>query len=137
MTDDHLTLADFMPHQAVTTADGGYRATAGQEQDGLGPVAEDLVIDALKSVHDPEIPVNIYDLGLIYDVNRHDDGNVHITMSLTAPGCPVAGEMPGQVAEAVAKIPGIGKVDVDLVWSPAWTKDRMSEDAKFALDMFD
>jgi len=91
--------------------------------------------DALKTVHDPEIPVNIYDLGLIYDINRFDDGNIHITMSLTAPGCPVAGEMPGQVAEAVAKIPEAGKVDVELVWEPGWTKDRMSEDAKLALDM--
>ena len=133
--DDNLTLADFMPHQAVATADGGYRATAGQAKDGLGPVDEDKVIAALKSVHDPEIPVNIYDLGLIYEVNRHEDGNVHITMSLTAPGCPVAGEMPGQVAEAVAQVAEVGQVDVDLVWSPAWTKDRMSEDAKFALDM--
>ena len=134
--DDNLTLADFMPHQVVATADGGYRATAGQARDGLGQVAEDKVLAALKSVHDPEIPVNIYDLGLIYEVNRFDDGNVHITMSLTAPGCPVAGEMPGQVAEAVAKLAEVGQVDVDLVWSPAWTKDRMSEDAKFALDMF-
>lgn len=133
--DDNLTLADFMPHQAVATADGGYRATAGQAKDGLGPVDEEKVIAALKSVHDPEIPVNIYDLGLIYEVNRHEDGNVHITMSLTAPGCPVAGEMPGQVAEAVAQVAEVGQVDVDLVWSPAWTKDRMSEDAKFALDM--
>jgi len=68
--DDNLTLADFMPHQAVATADGGYRATAGQAKDGLGPVDEEKVIAALKSVHDPEIPVNIYDLGLIYEVNR-------------------------------------------------------------------
>ena len=113
--DDNLTLADFMPHQAVATADGGYRATAGQARDGLGQVAEDKVLEALKSVHDPEIPVNIYDLGLIYEVNRFDDGNVHITM---------------------AKLAEVGQVDVDLVWSPAWTKDRMSEDAKFALDMF-
>ena len=65
----------------------------------------------------------------------HDDGNVDITMSLTAPGCPVAGEMPGQVAEAVAATGAVGLVNVDLVWEPGWTKDRMSEDAKLALDM--
>ena len=92
-------------------------------------------IDALKTVHDPEIPVNIYDLGLIYDVDLKDNADIFITMSLTAPGCPVAGEMPGQVAEAVAGVEGVGLVHVDLVWEPGWTKDRMSEDAKLVLDM--
>ena len=87
------------------------------------------------TVKDPEIPVNIYDLGLIYDIIRHDDGNVDITMSLTAPGCPVAGEMPGQVARAVAERPDVGQVSVTLIWDPAWTPDRMSEDAKLALDL--
>jgi FeS assembly SUF system protein len=89
----------------------------------------------LKTVHDPEIPVNIFDLGLIYDVNRQSNGDVHITMSLTAPGCPVAGEMPGQVAEAVAAVDGVGKVAVELVWEPAWSPERMSDDAKMALDL--
>lgn len=135
MSDDGLRLSDFMPHQATATADGGYRASAGKAREGLSVISLEPVIEALQSVHDPEIPVNIYDLGLIYDINRHDNGNVHITMSLTAPGCPVAGEMPGQVAEAVAKLADVGQVDVDLVWEPAWTKDRMSEDAKLALDM--
>lgn len=130
-----LGLDHFMPHRAEATPEGGYRATAGEERAGLKAVSLIAIEDSLKSVHDPEIPVNIYDLGLIYDINRDDNGNVHITMSLTAPGCPVAGEMPGQVAEAVAAIPEAGRVDVDLVWDPAWTKDRMSEDAKFALDM--
>ena len=133
MTDDTKTLADFMPN--AINADGGYRATAGNSRDGLTQVDLLAIIDALKTVHDPEIPVNIYDLGLIYDINRFADGNIHITMSLTAPGCPVAGEMPGQVAEAVALIASAGRVDVDLVWDPPWTKDRMSDDAKLALDM--
>jgi FeS assembly SUF system protein len=132
---DKETLADFMPHQATATADGGYRASAGEARPGLEKVDLIKIEDALKSVHDPEIPVNIFDLGLIYDINRLDDGNIHITMSLTAPGCPVAGEMPGQVAEAVAAIPEAGRVDVDLVWDPPWSKERMSEDAKLALDM--
>jgi FeS assembly SUF system protein len=133
---DHTPgLADFMPHQAETTPDGGYRASAGAAKEGLVQVGLAEIVDALKSVHDPEIPVNIYDLGLIYDIERFDDGNIHITMSLTAPGCPVAGEMPGQVAEAVAAVPGTGRVDVDLVWDPPWSKERMSEDAKLALDM--
>ncbi len=134
MADHPLGLEHFMPHHAEVTPEG-YRASAGEARAGLTKVDLINIEDALKTVHDPEIPVNIYDLGLIYDINRFDDGNVHITMSLTAPGCPVAGEMPGQVAEAVAKIPEVGKVDVDLVWEPGWTKDRMSEDAKLALDM--
>ena len=95
------------------------------------PVA---VEDALKSVHDPEIPVNIYDLGLIYDVERRQNGDVYVTMSLTAPGCPVAGEMPGQVARALAAVDGVGEVSVELVWSPPWTPERMSDDARLALD---
>ena len=95
----------------------------------------DIVEAALKTVHDPEIPVNIFDLGLIYDVDRKPDGDVYISMSLTAPGCPVAGEMPGQVAQAVAAADGVGAVTVELVWEPAWTPERMSEDAKMALDL--
>jgi metal-sulfur cluster biosynthetic enzyme len=72
---------------------------------------------------------------LIYDVERRQNGDVYITMSLTAPGCPVAGEMPGQVAEAVAAAEGVGAVTVELVWEPAWSPERMSEDAKLALDL--
>ena len=98
------------------------------------PVLLNVVEDALKTVHDPEIPVNIFDLGLIYDVDRRQNGDVYITMSLTAPGCPVAGEMPGQVASAVAAADGVGAVSVELVWSPPWTPERMSDDARLALD---
>ena len=95
---------------------------------------ENKIVDVLKSIYDPEIPVDIYELGLIYDIIRADNGDVEITMSLTAPGCPVAGEMPKQVADAVANVEGVGQVTVSLVWDPAWTPDRMSEDAKMALD---
>ena len=131
---DSPGLEHFMPHQAEVTPEG-YRASAGNPLTDGAKADMVTVVDALKSVHDPEIPVNIYDLGLIYDILLHDDGNVDITMSLTAPGCPVAGEMPGQVAEAVAATGAVGLVNVDLVWEPGWTKDRMSEDAKLALDM--
>ena len=92
------------------------------------------IVEACRTVFDPEIPVNIYDLGLIYDIIRHPSGDVDITMSLTAPGCPVAGELPGQVAEAVARVDGVGKVAVSLVWDPPWSPIRMSEDARLALD---
>lgn len=124
-------LADFLPDVS-----SGFKATSGTALiDAGGPAAADIVEAALKTVHDPEIPVNIYDLGLIYSVDRRPDGDVYITMSLTAPGCPVAGEMPGQVAEAVAAAEGVGAVTVELVWDPAWTPERMSEDAKLALDL--
>ena len=129
--DDGPGLADFLPDTS-----SGFKATAGTTHAGAnGPADADVVETALKSVHDPEIPVNIYDLGLIYDVDRQQNSDVYITMSLTAPGCPVAGEMPGQVAEAVAAADGVGAVTVELVWEPAWSPERMSEDAKLALDL--
>ena len=113
----------------------GFIAQAGTAlTDASGPADPIVVEDALKTVHDPEIPVNIFDLGLIYDVDRRQNGDVYITMSLTAPGCPVAGEMPGQVAAAVAAADGVGAVSVELVWSPPWTPERMSDDARLALD---
>ena len=124
-------LADFLPDTS-----SGYKATAGTSLAAPSePADETAVEEALKSVHDPEIPVNIFDLGLIYGVDRKAGGDVYITMSLTAPGCPVAGEMPGQVAEAVAAVAGVGEVTVELVWDPAWTPERMSDDAKLALDL--
>ena len=125
-------LHDFMPAPAE-----GFSATAGAPlAPGVPPVAgEDPVIEALRQVYDPEIPVNLYDLGLIYDINIASDGSVNIDMSLTAPGCPVAGEMPGEVARAVAGVPGAGEVTVRLVWDPPWTPERMSEDARLALGM--
>ncbi len=126
------SLHDFMPGPTE-----GFSATAGAPlAAGHGPVAsENLIIGALREVFDPEIPVNLYDLGLIYDINIVPDGTVKIDMSLTAPGCPVAGEMPGDVARAVAKVPGTGEITVTLVWEPPWTPERMSEDARLALGM--
>jgi FeS assembly SUF system protein len=93
------------------------------------------VADALRTVHDPEIPVNIYDLGLVYRLDIAENGNVAIDMTLTAPACPVAGTMPGLVADAVAAVPGVGEVVVTLVWDPPWTPDRMSDDARMVLDI--
>ena len=122
-------LADFLPDTS-----SGFTAHAGQPLDLPAPADEEQVIGALKTVKDPEIPVNIYDLGLIYEVVRHPSGDVDINMSLTAPGCPVAGEMPQQVANAVAALEAVGRVSVTLVWDPAWSPERMSEDAKLALD---
>ena len=100
----------------------------------LAPLYEDVVL-ALKQVYDPEIPVNIYDLGLIYDIQADADGQVFIRMTLTAPNCPIADDVVAQVREAVADVPGVKDVQVDLVFEPEWTTDRMSEEAKLELGM--
>ena len=93
------------------------------------------IVEALHTVYDPEIPVDIYELGLIYDINVDPVGNVGIKMTLTAPGCPVAGSMPGMVKDAVETVDLVGKIDVELVWDPPWDRDRMSETAQLALGM--
>jgi FeS assembly SUF system protein len=93
------------------------------------------IVEALHTVYDPEIPVDIYELGLIYDINIDPAGNVGIKMTLTAPGCPVAGSMPGMVKDAVEAVDLVGKIDVELVWDPPWDRDRMSETAQLALGM--
>ena len=93
----------------------------------------DSVVSALRGVYDPEIPVNIFDLGLIYTVAIDAENAVAIDMTLTAPGCPVAGEMPGWVADAIEPIPGVKQVDVALVWDPPWGMDMMSDEARLEL----
>jgi len=93
----------------------------------------DAIVEACRTVHDPEIPVNIYDLGLIYTIVITDAGHVEIAMSLTAPGCPVAGEMPGWVADAVLGVPGVATTNVELVWEPQWGMDMMSDEARLEL----
>lgn len=96
----------------------------------------DEIIAALKTVYDPEIPADIYELGLIYRVEIDDGRNVSIDMTLTAPGCPVAGEMPGWVENAVATVPGVQSVKVNMVFDPPWDQSRMSDEARVALDMW-
>ena len=94
------------------------------------------LIAALKTVYDPEIPVDIYELGLIYRLEVDDDRNIEVDMTLTAPGCPVAGDMPGWVENAVSSVPGVGQVKVKLVFDPPWDMSRMSDEARLALNMF-
>ena len=94
------------------------------------------IVGALKTVYDPEIPADIYELGLVYRIDIDDDRNVAVDMTLTAPGCPVAGEMPGWVENAIGALPGVGRVDVTMVFDPPWTPDRMSDEAKVALDWY-
>jgi len=93
----------------------------------------DSVVEACRSVYDPEIPVNIYDLGLVYTIDIAADGAVSVIMTLTAPGCPVAGEMPGWLAEAIEPLPGVKTVDVDITWDPPWGMDMMSDEARLEL----
>ena len=93
----------------------------------------DAVVEACRSVHDPEIPVNIYDLGLIYRIAISDENDVAIDMTVTAPGCPVAGEMPGWVADAVSALPGVKTVDVQMVWEPPWGMEMLSDEARLEL----
>ncbi|NNJ92530.1 MAG: DUF59 domain-containing protein [Gammaproteobacteria bacterium] len=93
------------------------------------------VIDAVKTVFDPEIPVNVYDLGLIYSIDFIRPDQIQITMTLTSPACPVAQSLPNQVKQAVISGTGIDRVDVEVVWDPPWNQDAMSEDAKLALNM--
>ena len=114
-----------------------YKASEGEPlPKGMVVATEEQVVEAMRTVYDPEIPVNIYDLGLIYTNDITENGNIDITMSLTAPGCPVAGEMPGMVARAVSGIDGTGVVEVKIVWEPQWTPELMSEDAKLALGIY-
>ncbi|MES2905593.1 MAG: SUF system Fe-S cluster assembly protein [Pseudomonadota bacterium] len=96
----------------------------------------DDIIAALKTVFDPEIPVDIYELGLIYRIEIQDDRNVDVTMTLTAPGCPVAGEMPKWVEDAVTAVPGVMGTKVAMTFDPPWDPSRMSDDARVALNMF-
>ena len=133
---ENLPLSAFMPHHPTSDPHAPFKAKAGKKNNICTRKIELLeVIKCIETIYDPEIPVNIYDLGLIYDINLLENNDIKIKMSLTAPGCPVAGEMPGQVADTIAKIDDVGLIEVELVWEPAWTKDRMSEDAKMALDI--
>lgn len=113
-----------------------YKAYAGKElEKNVSHAPMENIIEALKTVYDPELPINIYDLGLIYKINQQENGDLHIDMSLTAPGCPVAEVLPQQVADAAATVNGVGKVEVEVVWEPAWSLERLSEEARMMLEM--
>ena len=125
--------AGFGRHEAAPEghADHGEVAVERVEPEEL----REPIIAALRTVHDPEIPVNIYDLGLIYTIDIRPNGDVHIDMTLTAPACPVAGMMPVMVKDAVSTVDGVGEVQVDLVWDPPWSPATMSDEAKLQLGM--
>ncbi len=123
-------VADAPAMQAAATA-----AASSLPQDVLDRMT-DSIVEQLKTVYDPEIPVDVYELGLIYRVDLSDDMDVVVDMTLTAPGCPVAGEMPDWVRDAVLKAPGVRACEVNLVFDPAWDPSRMSDEAKLQLNMF-
>lgn len=97
--------------------------------------AKSEIIEAIRTVYDPELPVNVYDLGLIYQIDVDEDGAANIQMTLTTPACPVAGSLPGDVQKRVAAIPGITDVNVELVWDPPWSPERMSDAARLQLNL--
>lgn len=121
----------------ATVGDGPTPAgTWTPEGEVIARPTETAVLDAISSVYDPEIPVNIYELGLIYAVEIHDDGAVAVEMTLTAPGCPSAQELPEQVRDAILAVPGVTSATVETVWEPPWDPSRMSEEARLSLNMF-
>ena len=99
-------------------------------------INQEQVIDCIRTVVDPEIPVNLYDLGLIYKIHINDNNDIKVEMTLTNPNCPVAGTMPGNVGKSIEKLSNLNSIEVLLVWEPKWTKELMSEEAKLALDIF-
>ncbi len=137
MTDRPTYDPGFPMHEAPIDPEASFSARAGAPlPEGRPPASREAIVEALKTVYDPEIPVDIYELGLIYEFDLNESGQVRIVMTLTTPGCPVAGEMPGVVAEAVAALDGAGEVEVELTWDPPWTPEHMSEDARMLLGMF-
>ena len=124
------TLKDFLPNKNTS-----YKKQF-NISNNLTDIKEEQVIECIKTVMDPEIPVNLYDLGLIYEIqiiNKHD---IKIKMTLTNPNCPVASSMPESVGKSIEKIPNVNSIEVSLVWHPKWNKNLMSEEAKLALDFF-
>ncbi len=127
MTDKKLE--DFLPNK-----NGSYFKKFEIKND-VNLISKEQIIERIKTVMDPEIPVNLYDLGLIYSITNSNN-KVVIEMTLTNPNCPVAGQMPENVAKSIEQIYGLSSIEVKLVWKPTWNKDLMSEDAKLALDIF-
>jgi FeS assembly SUF system protein len=121
------------PYDPAAAEEGATASAGAPLAEGEEKASMEAMIDALRTVYDPEIPVNLYDLGLIYDIDQKDDGDVGILMTLTTPACPVAGQMPAQVAQTVAAVAGVGTVQVTLTWNPPWTPEQMTEDARMIL----
>lgn len=134
---ENLLWGGNMPDAPVINFGDEYVVTEGEAlPENAKQATVDEIVAAIRTVEDPELMLNVYDLGLIYRLDKLTNGDVEIDMTVTAPSCPVAGLMPKQVAEAVSKSDGTGIVTVRLVWEPAWTIDKMTEEAKYALNLF-
>ncbi len=125
---------DLTAHVELDLPAETYRATAGTPLDsGVQKASKEEIVGALKAVQDPELMLDIYELGLVYDIIRAENGDVKIVMTLTSPTCPIAGDMPAMVANAVASVQGVGVVTVELVFDPPWTIDRLSDEVKLMM----
>ena len=127
---ENKELKDFLPDKNLSYIKKFAKS------DKSSKIKEEQVIECIRTVMDPEIPVNLYDLGLIYEIKINDNNDIKIKMTLTNPNCPVAGTMPESVGKSVEKISDLNSIEVSLVWDPKWHKDLMSEEAKLALDIF-
>ena len=110
----------------------------GEAEDGLQGVEKAKmfdIVEKIRTISDPEIPLNVYDMGLIYKIDQRDNGDIYIEMTVTAPTCPIAGELPQQVADALTEVAGTGRIEVKIVWEPAWTPERMTDEAKEMLEL--
>lgn len=141
MSDDEILTANeaqLLGAMGLTEPVQDYVAYAGSRlADGTTKFASrEEIIEALKTVSDPEIMINIWDLGLVYKISQKENGDVYIEMTVTAPTCPVAGILPQQAADAVAQLDGVGVVEVKIVWEPAWTIENLSEEAKAMIELF-
>jgi FeS assembly SUF system protein len=134
MTEDHPTEPAAAAESAATPATPETAAAAAAPENAAD--LESGIVEALKTVFDPEIPVNIYELGLIYDLSVEPGGKAVIKMTLTSPACPVAGSLPGEVKAKVESVPGVAEADVEVVWDPSWNPSMMSEAARLQLGMF-
>lgn len=129
--------AQLLEAMSIKDEQTEYKATSGKSlSEGVLKASLEAIVEAIRQVYDPEIPINVYDMGLIYAICQQENGDVLIDMSLTAPGCPVAGVLPQQVADAVSSTEGVGKVEVKVVWEPQWTIERMTDEGKAMIDLF-
>ena len=135
MTDSNTSCAPAPVPEAVESDHQNPDVSSSIPKEELSRMTDDMIA-AIKTVYDPEIPVDIFELGLIYKIDVEDDRSVKVDMTLTAPGCPVAGDMPGWVADAVRTVEGVMDVDVQLVFEPPWDPSRMSDEARVALNMW-
>jgi FeS assembly SUF system protein len=139
MSENEESLSPSTPNASATPATSPEPRTAVIAEDTPKLSVDEIennIVEALKTIFDPEIPVNIYELGLVYDVDVQETGEVKISMTLTSPACPVAGSLPGDVQTKVEKVPGVTKAEIDLVWEPAWNPSMMSEASRLQLGLF-